>query len=69
MIASVVIPTRDRRETLLPLLEHLLPQAAVCGAEVVEERRLPVRIRGRREEGTDGDTGGPGLRIGGVLLA
>lgn len=33
--ASVVIPTRDRRATLLPLLDAVLGQAAAAGAEVV----------------------------------
>jgi glycosyltransferase involved in cell wall biosynthesis len=32
---SIVVPTRDRRVTLLQLLERILPQAAASGAEVL----------------------------------
>src|SRR5438046_10244150 len=35
LIASVVIPTRNRRATLTALLERVAPQAAAAGAEVV----------------------------------
>src|SRR5213078_249487 len=35
LIASVVIPTRNRRATLAALLERVAPQAAAAGAEVV----------------------------------
>src|SRR5438093_119112 len=35
MRASVVIPTRDRRPLLLPLLARVRPEAAAAGAEVV----------------------------------
>jgi glucosyl-dolichyl phosphate glucuronosyltransferase len=34
-VASIVIPTRNRRATLVPLVEALLPQAGAANAEVV----------------------------------
>ena len=33
--ASIVIPTRNRRGTLMPLLEHALGEAGAAGAEVI----------------------------------